>query len=402
MILPDFARIQLISINVRGFKANFDYINYLFTYSSLPVILCISEHWLYSFDFYLFNTISGSPGVAAESLVDDVYLPRLLRGRSGVAIFWSPSLDPLISVVSHPRSDRIIGIKLKFFSHDVIIFSVYLPCRSGCTDYFKELLDILDSTFTLYPGTIILFAGDFNADPGTVGGPRGNIPNEQGILLARYLHLWDFVSVHRHHDSSSSVFTHFSEAHDSFSVIDHILCPRFFLSNFLSAFVKQDDPLNTSDHYPIVTEFIVRLQFSPGYCFPSPSSHGQSYTPNWSKCSPSILEMYARTVSSNLPPLPSSWSIESINTIIAQITSVLLTAARSLIPSKSYHKFKRPGWDSKLKEAQSQAKSAYLVWKQVGSPTDPSSPVRIKYKNAKRIFRRELRRYKRNEVLQLP
>ena len=84
----------------------------------------------------------------------------------------------------------------------------------------------MESALSLYSGATLLFAGDFNADPGLAGGPLGISPNEQGLILARYLQRWDYASVHFHLSNSSyDIFTHFSEPHDSLAAIDHILCP---------------------------------------------------------------------------------------------------------------------------------------------------------------------------------
>ena len=193
---PNSLLITLLSFNTRGLKANIDYINYITNNFDSPLICCLSEHWLHHFDLNFLCNIAGSPKFTAESVVEqDVYVPNLLRGKSGVAILWSTSLDQYISPIPHPRSDRIIGICFKATPCDIVLFSVYLPCRTGCTDHFKEVLDTLDSTLTFLAGSIVLFVGDFNADPGSAANPQ-NIypPNEQGLILARYLAQWDCVS----------------------------------------------------------------------------------------------------------------------------------------------------------------------------------------------------------------
>ena len=62
-----------------------------------------------------------------------------------------------------------VGITL---DNNISVFSVYLPSRSGCTDNFKESLDMLQMIKEkLDPSGIVIFAGDLNADPGTHGGP---------------------------------------------------------------------------------------------------------------------------------------------------------------------------------------------------------------------------------------
>ena len=65
----------------------------------------------------------------------------------------------------------------------VVLFSCYLPTRSGCTDPFKNVMDLLDSCFSLYHNEVLLFSGDFNAAPGLSAGSFSRPPNKQGIIL---------------------------------------------------------------------------------------------------------------------------------------------------------------------------------------------------------------------------
>ena len=96
------------------------------------------------------------------------YIPRFIRGRSRVAILWSLKLNDLVSPITSPRNDRSVGIRISTFPCPIVLFSVYLPCRSGGTDPFKSVMDELDSLFTLFPNDTILFACDFNANPGVL------------------------------------------------------------------------------------------------------------------------------------------------------------------------------------------------------------------------------------------
>lgn len=97
--------------------------------------------------------------------------PRLLRGHGGVAILWHKLYDQYISPVLYPYSERIIGIRLHCQPSDIIIFSVYLPSRSGATDPFRDSLDVIDSALNTYTDCITIVMGDFNADPGTKTSP---------------------------------------------------------------------------------------------------------------------------------------------------------------------------------------------------------------------------------------
>ena len=95
--------------------------------------------------------------------------------------------------------------------------------------------------------------GDFNADLGPLGGPKSSTQlNEQGKILHRYLSSWNFVSTHLHIQQSALSYTYTSDAHSTQSTLDHIICPRGLLSKFLSASSIIEEPLNMSDHNPVV------------------------------------------------------------------------------------------------------------------------------------------------------
>ncbi len=97
--------------------------------------------------------------------------PHLLRCHGGTALLWHKDFSNHIYVVGSPRSNRMVGIRLSSCPLDIIIFSVYLPSRSGATEDFRDLLGILDSTFLQFPDCVVLFLGDFNADPGSSVSP---------------------------------------------------------------------------------------------------------------------------------------------------------------------------------------------------------------------------------------
>ena len=162
-----FDLISIVAFNLRSIYANSDYIAYLISSLPSPSIFCFSEHWLHSYDLSCLRRLFPSFHSSIEVVKDHPYAfePRLSRGSGGVAIMWHESLSSRISPVPVPRGERLVGIRLSS-RPPVLLFSCYLPTRSGCTDLFKSVLDELDSCFTLYVGEILLFAGDFNADPG--------------------------------------------------------------------------------------------------------------------------------------------------------------------------------------------------------------------------------------------
>ena len=201
-----------------------------------------------------------------------------------MAIAWKRSLHQAVQVDT-ASSHRVVGILLPCRPHPLCILSVYLPSRSGCTDIFKESLDYIDSLFNLLNSEYdFIILGDINADPGPQGGPKSSTPvNEQGRILNRYLSKWNFVSAHLHKSPSLLSHTYVSEAHGSFSTLDHILCSRHFLPAISQCAVLEETPLNTSDHLPLSCRISATPLSSP------PSATSPSVIPprsNWKKASP--------------------------------------------------------------------------------------------------------------------
>jgi len=124
-------------------------------------------------------------------------------GHGEVAIFWRKTLHN-VQKLKQFSNHHWVGITL---DNSISIFSVYLPSRSGCTDSFEESLDLLQvAKEKLDPSGLLIFAGDRNADPGHLGGPRSTTPvNEQVRILSRYIHTWRFTSAHLH---LNDVFPH--------------------------------------------------------------------------------------------------------------------------------------------------------------------------------------------------
>lgn len=161
-------------------------------------------------------------------------------------------------------SHRVVGLQLRTLPSPVCFLGVYLPSRSGCTDNLESALTTLTLINLLGFESEVIILGDINADPGIFGEP-----NELGRILCQYLTRWNYTSVHLYLRSSSHYHTYVSEAHNSQSTIDHILCHFRFLDVFTSAKVLDECPMNTSNHLPISANIQVTLDTC------STSSHGQ-------------------------------------------------------------------------------------------------------------------------------
>lgn len=159
-------------------------------------IPAFSEYWLHNYELNSLTSFHNDFNFFAlsSSKEDAVFCqPRYTRGHhdDGTGIAWRKDLDKWISKVSIPNTHRPTRIKLHNSDKPPLILAAYLPARSGCTDDFKETLDVLDGFINThrYENDIIIL-GDFNADPDPPGGPKATTPfNEQGRILKMALSL---------------------------------------------------------------------------------------------------------------------------------------------------------------------------------------------------------------------
>ena len=386
-------------LNLRGFKSNTDYFRSILISHD---VFAISEHWLHDYDLHLLNSFNSDyvfHSVCSPSTEDSVWCrPRYLRGHGGVAIAWRKALQNVFKIDTSP-SHRVVGIKVLTDSRPVCFLSVYLPSRSGCTDDFRESLDYLDSLInTLGYDCDIVILGDFNADPGPSGGPKCSTPsNEQGKILIQYLNRWNFLSTHLHLGSSLCSHTYESEAHGSFSTIDHILCQEHLLPSFHKSFVLEESVLNTSDHLPLSCSLHLSFPHVPR-CkdFPAPPPRF-----NWRK--PSADAIFSRytvpldqELSTLLPPADGIYDDPLIiDKVLSSITHNMKSISSRVIPIKRFQKHIVPGWNDTLRNAQKDAKLAFCAWKKAGKPRS-DDPLHSAYKLSKRTFRKLLRSHRNN------
>ena len=284
----------------------------------------------------------------------------------------------------------------------VAIFSSYLPTRAGCTDAFKESLDLLQMIKSKLDGsTMVVFAGDLNADPGVEGGPCATTTvNEQGRILNQYLKRWGFTSSHLHLNTVSSSHTYEGDHNGCKSTIDHLLCAERFLPQIQSCYVIDNEPSNTSDHLPLYAEINAPIHHTT-----TPrSQQPKRDNPNWKKLTvKEIKRTYTESLHCKLMDIsiPSAEACIEDPQVIHQFLEDLGTAMKSSanenLPKKQFKKHKRPGWNRSINTAQRRSKAAWHRWKQAGHPLDPSHEARAEYLSSKRRFRQAMRKLQKEQ-----
>lgn len=143
------------------------------------------------------------------------------------------------------------------------------------------------------------------------------------------------------------------------------------------------------------------LSFSP----PPAYKHGFSIPTNrsrliWDAGVPSILSAYNQAVDKQINVLMST-SIQSpddIEQLTSSISNILISSAHKHIPCSTPRPYVRFNWNTALKQAQSASKNKYREWVIGGKPSNPTHPLKVAYKEAKRSFRRVFRKCKRSET----
>ena len=168
----------------------------------------------------------------------------------------------------------------------------------------------------------------------------------------------DFLSVHLHVGLSHSSHTYRSEAHGTFSSIDHILCSRHLLSSFSSCYVTDDAPLNLSDHFPVCCSFSTSLPRS-GFPVIGRSPFNTQSRTNWTKAKllSDPLALYSELVESHLQEIlsdaPGIWALVEapslLESLLGTVSSSHTSVAEEVLPLKRAYKHLRPAWNDQLR-----------------------------------------------------
>eukprot|EP00058_Branchiostoma_floridae_P002761 XP_002588249.1 hypothetical protein BRAFLDRAFT_86696 [Branchiostoma floridae] len=240
------------------------------------------------------------------------------------------------------------------------VYKTYMP-HSGLTiDNYREHLDIMTELWRKYENEgEVIFVGDFNADLGKQGGPRGRgQPSKLGKELWGTLNELDLFSLNLSHLCKGPLHTFQANGDKHLSTIDHILIPYSLSTEAVSCKVIGDCSLNLSDHSPIVASFVNKPnEFEEAVIRPKLNWHRDG--------DQTIKETYKKRVSERLEAnsAPATWSAESIEKDLDTIITVLRTTGEEVIPTNKCKKHQKPYWSPMLTEAHRQQVSAWIQWK---------------------------------------
>ena len=179
------------------------------------------------------------------------------------------------------------------------------------------------------------------------------------------------------------------------STIDYLAIPTSLLKDVRSCEVLDDPILNTSDHRAVQ----VIMNFSCISTFTPRIEGGQSV--RWNKISRDTLTSdYSIPTGDFCLSMLETCNISSMNphdldNLIDCITTKLVEVGNTL-PKAKFKSHVRPFWNNTLNDLKREKVIAYRKWKGMGSNRDPTDISYVNHKRAKRDFRRELKKVRRD------
>ena len=147
--------------------------------------------------------------------------------KAGVAILISDKIDFKTKTVTRDKEGHYIMIKGTIQQENITLVNIYAP-NIGAPKYIKQLLT--DIKGEIDSNTIIV--GDFNTPLTPMDRSSKQKINKETLALKDTLDQMDLVDIYRTFHPKTTEYTFFSNAHGTFSRIDHILGHKTSLNKF--------------------------------------------------------------------------------------------------------------------------------------------------------------------------
>ena len=248
--------LSLATWNCCGIRNSVPYINHLLRDCG---VIVIQEHWLWSFEEDLLRDINKD---YSHCSVFDASLhseSTLQGGCGGVCILWRNSLKA--SPIPNLSSDRICGIQLSLSNNLALhVIGTYMPSSDQSREAYVDCLNEVDSLLSRLPSNNpVVVMGDLNCHLGHLGDSRSTEePNHRGVLWKELLDRHSLFVASLGALSMGPIHTYSSGNHST--TLDYVIGNVALAEMLQSCETLDDDPLNTSDHLPILTRLASQHQ----------------------------------------------------------------------------------------------------------------------------------------------
>ncbi|XP_046566491.1 uncharacterized protein LOC124275063 [Haliotis rubra] len=245
-----------------------------------------------------------------------------------------------------------------------------------CLDELQEAYSALSER------SPVIILGDFNAK---IAGPRANVNLDQrASMLGELLSENSLISINMQSFCTGPVNTFYAYTGGPQTPIDHIVVPTELMYIIHSAEVIDDNPLNVSDHHPVVCLLAIDLPSQP-------AANPPIRRPAWNKAlQNSSIKDYTHAVSNSLwgKQLPAlDCDREDIEHLTDIITMALTMAASDCLPVRHFRRYLRPYWKEQVKDFHDLMLSYRHKWILDGRPRGMTYTSFRDYKKSKDKFR---------------
>ena len=367
--------LKVTSFNCNSFKSSIDAVQMLCKDND---ILLLQETWLLENEIGMLNNVDDQFYGKGISSVD--LSGAFLMGRpfGGLAFLYKKRLSPHVKIVDY-ADKRIFGLEVTSGSLKMLIVNVYFPyeCHNNFyeyVDYLGKMYSIIDTTDTPY----VIVLGDMNADTYMYLDPGSGYDSVFGKEMLKFCDEHNLIiSDLDRLGCSDKVFTHYSDAHNTVSWLDH--CIATVNAHKLITDVSIIGKFVVSDHFPLS----IRVEWEVKYTATRSTKRTENRKINWSELSVFDQSKYkessevllqniyipvdvieCKNANCNLPTHKNE-----IDSMYRHINQCLHEAGDTLKVVKIKKPYKIiPGWNDVCRDAHLQARESFLIWVSYGKP----------------------------------
>ena len=399
--------LKVVTFNCKNLKSSVDEIRSL---CSKCDVLVLQETWLLDCDLSMLDKIDSNFYGQGISAVD--VNTKILQGRphGGIAILWRKKLSTKCNIVNFDH--RIIGLKFECNGASYLIVNVYLPY--SCDKNFDEFLYYLNKIKYIVDEScddFIYILGDYNSD---VTKTNGVIRHKFGSELDLFVKQEDYSIVDVKMIQDNNCYTYYSNQCQTNSWIDHILCPKQFENLIVKTEILFD--YVSSDHHPLLVEIECRLNDTVTLSEMSDNT-STSKKIKWNELSSEEIDKYRTNTECNLknvklnhelllcdnPKCNDPGHATAITRMYDEIVTALVEASSEFCIERKPSYNQILGWNDYCKVAHSEARNAYLLWRNNGKPKQgiyftQMKQTRIYFKYVLRKCKSDTDRLKANKL----
>ena len=184
-----------------------------------PTICCLQETHLRAKDIYRLKVRGW----------EKVFHANRQDRKAGAAILISDKIDFKMKAIKKDKEGHYLMIKGSIQEEDITIINIYAP-NIGAPRYLQQILTDIKGEID---GNIII-VGDINTPLTTMDRSSRQKINKATEILKETIEKLDLIDIFRTLHPKKSEYTFFSNAHGTFSRIDHILGHKANLNKFRS------------------------------------------------------------------------------------------------------------------------------------------------------------------------